>query len=201
MPRTRKIDRDDNWKKLGASEKKLHPILNRVAHLQDAGLTVEMVGADFLRCRIAPLQQRDMPTWMYQNAGDIMRLFPGHGCNLTVLGHSWLYQQLFHKLGTFHLLDTVVPLHINTERSEILAWMPDYSAVGVKESWELQSLSDEKRWACELVEKAEREEGDLVKETTEEEKAYIANRLAEARRVALAKPAAPAKDTKEDVEE
>lgn len=130
-----------------------------------------------------------------------MWLYPGRGCNLIVLGHSWLCQQLFHKMGTFHLPATVVPLHINSERSAILAWMPDSSAAGAKESWKLPKLADETKWASELKEEDEREETDHVKTTTAEEEAYIASRIAEARRSEATRAAGLARDTADDEEE
>jgi hypothetical protein len=58
LPRSEKIDHGKNWSDLGASDKKLGPALNRITRLKSIGLTIEMVGADFLRRRIAPLQKR-----------------------------------------------------------------------------------------------------------------------------------------------
>ncbi|KAI4987258.1 hypothetical protein ZWY2020_020058 [Hordeum vulgare] len=58
-PSTAKIDsRDKHWSDLAPDDKKLTIIVSRILHLRVAGLTMEMVGADFIRRRIAPLQNR-----------------------------------------------------------------------------------------------------------------------------------------------
>jgi hypothetical protein len=97
----------------------------------------------------------------------------------------------------FHLLAKVVPLHINSARSAIQAWMPECTARGVKETWEMPELEQEMEWASNLMEVASREETDLVKGTIEEEQAYIASRIVKARR-AEAKGAAGAEDDEEE---
>ena len=61
-----------------------------------------------------------------------MQLYTGIGNNLTVMSHAWLCEQLFHKAATFHLPARIVPLHINSAREEMLKWMPDCNANGVK---------------------------------------------------------------------
>lgn len=99
---------------------------------------------------------------------------------------------------TFHLPNTVVPLHLNSERSAILAWMLECSTKGVKGSWKLPKLAYEMKWASELTEVAEREESNLVKATTVEEEAYIASRVAEARRLEAARAAGAPEGTEDD---
>jgi hypothetical protein len=117
-------------------DKKLTPALNQIARLKAAGLTIEIVGADFLRRRIAPLQKRQRYTWEYQNAADIMWLYQGLGNNLTVMQHINLCHQLFRTSGKFHLLAQVVPLHINSTKDSILVMMPACNAQGVKANWQ-----------------------------------------------------------------
>lgn len=153
------------------------------------------MGADFLRRRIAPLQKRDRFAWEYKNAADWMRLYPSVANNLTVMSHAWLCEQLFHKAGTSHLPARIVPLHINSAIDQILKWMPDCNANGVKADWQLPSLEDEMEWASSLEEKAIRKETDFTKGTTEEEQEYIRSRLEEARRL---KAAGAAGDDDED---
>ena len=60
----------------------------RILCLTEAGLTLEMIGADFIRRRIAPLHNKGRPAWLFTNAADIMRLRPGLDHNLTVMGHA-----------------------------------------------------------------------------------------------------------------
>jgi hypothetical protein len=70
---------------LDPEDKKLEIVVTRILWLRDAGLTIGMVGTDFLRRRIAPLQQRGRPASDYKNPADIMRLRPGLVNNFTVL--------------------------------------------------------------------------------------------------------------------
>ena len=60
-----------------------------------AGLTLEMIGADFLRRRIAPLHNKGRPAWLFRNAADIMRLRTGLKHNFTVMGHAHFCQRIF----------------------------------------------------------------------------------------------------------
>ncbi|KAE8810965.1 hypothetical protein D1007_12323 [Hordeum vulgare] len=62
---------------LGLSDDRLRTVLNRVTCLKGAGLTIQHVGADFLRRRIAPLQKRDMFSWEFNGRANWMRLYPG----------------------------------------------------------------------------------------------------------------------------
>ena len=66
-----------------------------------AGLTLEMIGADFIRRRIAPLHNKGRPAWLFRNAADIMRLRPGLNHNFTVMRHAHLCQRLF-QLDVYH---------------------------------------------------------------------------------------------------
>ena len=67
----------------------------RILCLTEAGLTLEMIGADFIRRRIAPLHNKGRPAWLFTNAADIMRLRPGLDHNFTVMRHTHLCQRLF----------------------------------------------------------------------------------------------------------
>ncbi|KAE8795334.1 hypothetical protein D1007_29832 [Hordeum vulgare] len=73
---------------LGISNDKFHPALNRITRLKAVGLTIQHVGADFLRCRITPLQKRDMFAWEFNCPADWMPMYPGTVNNLTVYGHG-----------------------------------------------------------------------------------------------------------------
>ena len=67
----------------------------RILRLTEVGLTLEMIGADFIRRRIAPLHNKGRPAWLFTNAADIMRLRPGLDHNFTVMGHAQFCQWFF----------------------------------------------------------------------------------------------------------
>ena len=120
-----------------------------------------MIGADFIRRRIAPLHDKGRPTWLFVNATDIMRLRPGLDNNLTVLRHAHLCQRIFElevndegeversgkvaraaakagkvvKEPVFRLLAGVVPLSNNSRRFKIIAMMPLFNAHGLDPRW------------------------------------------------------------------
>ena len=77
--------RSKDWGKLNADDKKLMVATTRIHHLTSAGLTLEMIGADFIRRRITPLHNKGRPAWDFRNVADIMRLCPGLNPNFTVL--------------------------------------------------------------------------------------------------------------------
>ena len=84
------VERGKDWSAKGLTEDRLCPAIKRVTHLAAAGLTIEHVGADFLRHRIASLHRRDKFSWEYRDATDRMWLYPGRNDNLTVMSHAWL---------------------------------------------------------------------------------------------------------------
>ncbi|MCH1932967.1 hypothetical protein L9G16_22760, partial [Shewanella sp. A25] len=81
------------------------------------------VGVDFLRRRIAPLQERRRPAWEFQNAADMMRLRPGLNFNFTVLELDAMLLELFkhdpEHPGAFRLPRSVVPLCNNSSLDRI----------------------------------------------------------------------------------
>ena len=78
-----------------AEDEELMIATTRIHRLTMSGLTLEMIGADFIRRRIAPLHNKGRPAWLFTNAADIMRLRPGLDHNLTVIRHAHLCQRLF----------------------------------------------------------------------------------------------------------
>ncbi|KAI4997092.1 hypothetical protein ZWY2020_052434 [Hordeum vulgare] len=104
--------------------------------LKAAGLTIEMVGADFLHRCIAPLQNKGRPARDLKNATDIMRLRPGLNNNSMVLQHTSLYHKLFRTDGKFKLPAGIVPLCNNSVVSSIVAMMPLCSAHGLDNTWD-----------------------------------------------------------------
>lgn len=75
-------------------DKKLETAITRMLRTKSAGLTVEMVGADFLARRIAPLQDSQNFAWEYDNTVDMMRERLGIHDNLILLQLSILCHQL-----------------------------------------------------------------------------------------------------------
>jgi hypothetical protein len=71
------------WGKDPGLESGFDPVLDRIQHLAESGLTSLMVLHDFLSRRLAPLQDRaTRPAWMYTGVNDIMRLERGPGSSL-----------------------------------------------------------------------------------------------------------------------
>ena len=112
-----------------------------------------MIGADFIRRRIAPLHNKGRPAWLFSNAANIMRLRPGLNHNFTVMGHAHFCQRLFQldvnrngmtertgkftKAGKvakgplFGLPAGLVPLSNNSRQTDIIAMMPEFNAHGL----------------------------------------------------------------------
>jgi hypothetical protein len=175
-----KIARNNEWSAFDAEDAKLTVATTRILRLKNAGLTVDMIGADFLRRRIAPLQNKGRPAWEFQNAADIMRLRPGLDHNLTTMQHGSLCQKLFGSAAVRDLPVGVVPLCNNSRLSSILAMMPVLDAHSVDERWAVPSDDLVHQFFDGLSEKAILQDEKLVAATTEREMAYIAGRVQEA---------------------
>jgi hypothetical protein len=71
------------WKAKPSLPVELDPVLVRVKTLARGGLTSMMVLGDFLRCRIAPLQQRSRMACMFTGVNDCCRVVRGVGTDLS----------------------------------------------------------------------------------------------------------------------
>jgi hypothetical protein len=71
------------WKAKPTIPKELDPVLYPVKNLQRSGLTSMMVLGDFLKRRIAPLQQRSWMAYMYTGLNDCSRIVRGPGSEFT----------------------------------------------------------------------------------------------------------------------
>ena len=178
----------------------------QIHRLAAAGLTLEMIGADFIRRHIAPLHNKGKPAWLFTNAADIMRLCPGLDHNFTVMGHAHFCQRFFHldvnrdgeversgkaaraaaKAGKvakgplFKLPARVVPLSNSSRRTDIIAMMPDFNAHGLDPSWvEPEEIQVQESFST-LHEGYVTDEPRLVQDTTQAELDYIAARAVEA---------------------
>ena len=199
IPRTERIQRNPRWTDVGPHDDKLGLALDRIFNLRADGLTIEMVGADFLWRRIAPLQQRGRRAWEYKNAADTMRLYPGLPNNLTVLEHNWLICRLFNKGCNHTLPEMVIPLCNNTARDSILAMMPACNAQGLEATWQQPEDAIVEEWFNNLVETPRRMEDDLIHPTKENELEFIAERAEAVRGVGGSRTTGG--DTEEEEEE
>ena len=105
-PRTSPIVRGRDWSNFDSDDSKLDIALVRILRLRMAPLSVAEVGADFLRRRIAPLQDRKRPAWQYGGPADIMRLRPGLNFNFTTLELRGMVRELFKfdpEIGRAHV--------------------------------------------------------------------------------------------------
>lgn len=178
--RTEKIEKAANWSIVDPNDVKLGVALYRILALKEAGLTIEMVGADFTCRRIAPLQYRGgRKAWDYKNPADTMRLRPGLNDNLTVMEHYWLICQLFNKGCSFRLPEKVIPLCNNTAKASNLAMMPDCDAKTVLSTWKVPSKKEVENWLAGLKEEAIRVEDDMVHPTKDDEQQYLVARAKE----------------------
>src|SRR3954464_11878157 len=186
------VVRGRDWSDLAPDGAKLKIAATRILRLRFAGLTVGAVGADFLRRRLAPLQERGKPAWEFQNVADIMRLRPGLNFNFTVLELDGVLKELFRHDSEhpewFKLPLGVVPLCNNSALSRILAMMPLCDSHGIDATWQeptddvVQAFFDN----LEEVPVDPDEKRGLTRDTTPEELAYIASRMEEAAAAAAA---------------
>ena len=117
-----------------------------------------MVGTDFLRRRIAPLQNKGRPAWEFRNAADIMRLRPGLNNNLTVIPHTALCHKLFRTDARYKLPASVIPLCNNSALASIITMMPVCNAHGLDGTWDEPSAERVQEFFDNLSERAIREE-------------------------------------------
>jgi hypothetical protein len=71
------------WKATPSLLAELDPVLDRVKTLARGGLTSLVVRGDFLRCRIAPLQQRSRMACMFTRMNDCSRIVRGANSDLS----------------------------------------------------------------------------------------------------------------------
>ncbi|RLN04882.1 membrane-associated protein-like [Panicum miliaceum] len=78
------------WSERPVLDGRWDPVLNRFALLQRTGLSWVMVAFDFLRRRLAPLQERRSLVWAYAGDDDSMRIARGAGSGLDEARLSFL---------------------------------------------------------------------------------------------------------------
>ena len=129
----------DGWSDLDPRDGDLRAPITRIKFLRNRGLTSNMVVADYLWRRLAPLQQRSHPAWAYQGPHDRTRTWPGAEYNLSDVQHKEMMKQLFGKETIEELPEKVVPLHLNSQKEAILGMMPPCNARGIDDTWEAPS--------------------------------------------------------------
>jgi hypothetical protein len=87
MPTERPLSDRSTWKARPSLPAELAPVLNRINELARGSVTSMMVLGDFLRHRIAPLQQRTRMACMYTGPNDCCRI--ARGPALISPGQSW----------------------------------------------------------------------------------------------------------------
>ena len=149
---------------------------------------------EFLQRRIAPLQNKGRPAWEFKNVADIMRLRPGLNNNLTVIQHAALCQRLFplkadktSKAGkdgkaekAFKFPVAMVPLFNNSALTSIIVMMLVLNTHGLDQTWAEPDEARVQEFFDNLSERLIRDEPRLIRDTTDEEVAYIASRAEEA---------------------
>jgi hypothetical protein len=123
------------WKAKPMIPKELDPVLYRVKNLQRSGLTSMMVLGDFLKRRIAPLQQRSRMAYMYTGLNDCCRIARGPGADFTraeLEAAVWAMTSEAFRLESLVLPSEVKALcEDQALRSSILASMPTLDEGGL----------------------------------------------------------------------
>jgi hypothetical protein len=112
------------------------PVLDRIQHLAENGLTSLMVLHDFLSRRLAPLQDRPAhPAWIYTGVNDIMWLECSPGSSLDeVLLVACLKALTADQFSADHVVPAVVcePICVNqVARIALLATMPTLDDIDI----------------------------------------------------------------------
>jgi hypothetical protein len=188
------VAKPDSWNQVNPNDAKLGMALRRILVLKEAGLTIEKVGADFLRHRITPLQHRKgRQAWDYQGSADPMRLRQGLGDNLMTMGHYLLICRIFNKGCNVDLPAKVIPLCNNTAKASILAQMPDCDTWMVLNTWKEPSQKDVDNWFASLVEEAIGTEDGMMHPTKDDREEFLAARADESKKTKVTRPR-PGKD-------
>ena len=175
---------------MAPEDDRLKIAVTRILRLRLAGLTVGAVGADFLRRRIAPLQERRRPAWEFQNSADIMRLRPGLNFNFTMLELDAMLLELFKRdpQHPFMLPRSVIPLCNNSSLDRIRAMMPLCDSHGIVPTWQEPADDVVRDFFDGLVEVPVRsdKQKSLTRDTTDAEMQRIATRREDAAAAAAA---------------
>lgn len=111
----------------------MRPVTDRIKELCDEGLTATMVVADFLRRRLAPLWQRNCPTWAYSGINNIGRTCVGpdsvpNGDELLIM----VEQVLRPNPRQMRLLRRELALTNNPDLDSIFKQFAEFDEMGIK---------------------------------------------------------------------
>jgi hypothetical protein len=123
------------WKTRPTISAELDPVLYRIKKLARSGLTSMMVLGDFLKRRIAPLQQRSRMAYVYTGLNDCCRIARGPGGDFT---RAELEAAIRAMTGEAFVLESLVLLsgvkalcEDQALRSTVLASMPTLDEGGL----------------------------------------------------------------------
>ena len=123
-----------SWDSLDERDNDFAPAYARIDELRERGLNGRHVVLDFLRCAVAPLQERSHPMWAYQGPQDRTRLrgafSPEEDENLVKAFHRILFASDPSPISC-----SVIPLHRDPDRDAILAKMPECNELGILKTW------------------------------------------------------------------
>ena len=96
------------WSAQALAEDLLRPMVEKVKTLRGAGLTGQMVVAEFLRRRLAPLQAHERALWEYSGRHDELRL---EDKRLSTESSNQMLALLFGTVWDTQILVETAPLY------------------------------------------------------------------------------------------
>ena len=121
--------KSSGWGGEALSDPRLEPFSKRLIALKNAGLAGLMVAKEFVRRRIAPLQDHKCKVWYFAGEGDSLMLHP------TLMEENEVrktMKSLFAVEDVADLADATLPLYRLTNKDEILEGMPKFDRWGLR---------------------------------------------------------------------
>jgi hypothetical protein len=124
-----------DWEQDPGLEPAYNPMLGWIRILAESGLTPMMVLHDFMSKRIAPLQERTRPAWLYIGVNDITRLERGDGSVLSEEALVFMMGKMCPDPSSHDFTTppaSCQPLYVyQVVRSMLLVAMPSIDDVGI----------------------------------------------------------------------
>lgn len=124
---TAQAEKHDGWASYPAGDT-FEPVLQRIKYFTEKGLDGRMVVLSFAQLRVAPLQARQQPFWLFKGVQDTGRL------HLTFVKDEqleWIMQSLFHSKEGPGLPPSVWMLHPDGASEAILESLPECNRWGI----------------------------------------------------------------------
>jgi hypothetical protein len=148
LPKEGPLSDRSSWKAKPSLPEELVPVLNRVKTLARGSLTSMMVLGDFLRHRIAPLQQRSRMAYMFTGENDYCRIVRGPGTDLTneelevsirvMTGETYMWQNCLNYSGSSALMIAILLVSTQRTSNGTIHWsvgsLPDTTTVQLDRS-------------------------------------------------------------------